>query len=386
MSLFKKRVADLAQTQIALYGRSATNSSMPAVSADSAMRSSAVWACLRLRADLISTLPVDVYRRVQGVQVEVPKPKLLVDPGGSKVSITEWMYSTQIDLDRYGNTFGLITERDGQNLPSRIDLLPAGEVTVRAKGSDITEFRYGGRSYTPPEVWHEKQFTVAGLPVGLSPIAYAAWSIGGYLSAQEFALGWFTNGGHPTGHLQNTKTVLDPAQAKAAKDRFKDAVRDGDVFVSGNDWTYTVGQVSAAGGQFLAAMKASVSDTCRFFGVPGDMVDAETTSGSITYANVTQRNLQLLVINLNPAIIRREGALSRALPAPRYVKLNTDALLRMDPTARVALINSQVTARTLAPSEARELDNRQPFTDEQLAEFDRLFGSRTQSPAKETSA
>jgi phage portal protein BeeE len=49
------------------------------VTPDSALRHSAVWACLRLRADLVSTMPVDVFRRVNGVQVEVPKPPVLIN-------------------------------------------------------------------------------------------------------------------------------------------------------------------------------------------------------------------------------------------------------------------------------------------------------------------
>jgi hypothetical protein len=67
------------------------------------------------------------------------------------------------------------------------------------------------------------------------------------------------------------------------------------------------------------------------------------------------------------------------------VKLNTDALLRMDPEARARTIGSQITNRTLAPSEARALENRPPFTEDQLAEFDRLFGSRS-VPAQPTTA
>ena len=40
--------------------------------------------------------------------------------------------------------------------------------------------------YTADKVWHERQFPVPGLPVGLSPLIYAAWSIGEYLSEQQF--------------------------------------------------------------------------------------------------------------------------------------------------------------------------------------------------------
>ena len=52
-------------------------------------------------------------------------------------------------------------------------------------------------------------------------------------------------------------------------------------------------------------LKSSAQDLCRFYGVPGDAVDVESTSGSITYA-MSQRNLRLLIHNLGPAFTRRE--------------------------------------------------------------------------------
>jgi HK97 family phage portal protein len=382
----QKRAGDLAATQLALYGRNGA-AGRPSVSAESAMRSSAVWACLRLRADLISTMPVDVFRYVNGVQVEVTAPQLLTSPGGPNVPITEWLYSTQVDLDRYGNAFGVITARDGGGLPARIDLLPAGEVQVKVTDGEIAEYRYRNLTYKPEQIWHEKQFTVAGLAVGLSPLAYAAWTLGNFLSAQEFASSWFSNGGHPTGHLQNTKIALTNEQASEARDRFKNAVKDGDVFVSGNDWTYTVGQSAEAGAMFLDAMGASNSDVCRFLGVPVDMIDVERTEKSaITYANVSQRNLQLLVVNLNPAIVRREVALSSALSRPRFVKLNTDSLLRMDPTGRVNYINAQRASNSITPTEARAMDNKPAYTPDQIEElktFASLAGPSVPVPPKE---
>lgn len=359
------------------YGANGTGSVV--VTSDSALRSSAVWACLRLRADLISTMPLDAYRRREGVQIEVAKPPVLVTPGGESVPITEWLYSSQFDLDRSGNVVGPITERDGMGLPRRIDLVPLSDVYARGKGSEIIEWRIGKRIYQPSEVWHEKQFTIPGMPLGLSPVSYAAWSIGGYLSAQQFALDWFANDVAPTGTLKNTETSEISAKvAQVMKDRFKASVSGRDVFVTGAEWEYTPAAADASQAAFLEQMKYGVTDVTRFFGVPADMIDAEGSSSSITYANVTQRNLQLLVMNLGPAIIRREVALSRLLPQPRYVKFATDAILRMDPTARTEAILSRVAGRTLAPSEARELDNLPPFTAEQEAEFARLF------PAKAT--
>lgn len=334
-----------------------------------ALRISAVWACLRLRADLISTMPVDAYRRVDNVDVEITKPPVLVNPGGDRVDIIEHMYSSQFDLDRSGNSFGIITERDGVFKPRRIDLVPFEDVTLKMK-DEVLRYRVGNKWYDAEDIWHERQFTISGSPIGLSPIAYAALSAGNYLSAAEFARDWFDNGSVPAGRLRNKQKKVPAAEARAIKERFKAAVQGRDLFVHGADWEYEMISVAANESQFLETMKAGIPDICRFLGVPGDMIDAEGGSNNVTYANVTQRNLQLLILNLQPAIVRREAALSRLLPAPRFVKLNTDAVLRMDPATREDMLGKMVaTYKTLAPSEARALSNRPPFTPEQIAEM-----------------
>jgi len=169
-----------------------------------------MWACLRLRADLISTFPCDTFRSVQGagldLNVSVPKPPVLVTPGGDAWDYVEWMWASQHDFDKSGNIIGVITEWDGRNMPARIDLAPASATTViQRKGDPVPLYKidnteYRGRWSGPNsagKIWHERQYPVPGIPVGLSPLAYAAWSIGEALSLQDFALDWFGGGPCP---------------------------------------------------------------------------------------------------------------------------------------------------------------------------------------------
>lgn len=355
------------------------------VSADKALRHSAVWAARRLRADLISTMPVDVYRKVNGVQVEMPKPSILVTPDGT-ADVTEWLYSSQFDLDGIGNAFGLITQRDSMNLPSRIELLPSSDVTVQVRGGRVKAYLVGGEEFAPERIWHERQFTVSGSPVGLSPLAYAAMSLSGYLSAQEFAAAWFSGGATPAAHLKNVKKELKPGEADAIKARFKASMETGGVFVSGADWDYNMLSAKAAESGLIDQLKFGIGDAARFFGVPGDMIDAEVSSGSITYANVTQRNLQLLIINIGPAVVRRERALSALLPRPRFVKFNTGALLRMDLKSRYEA-HAIATGRRpfMVPSEARDFEDLPPFTPAQLEELALISPASVSAPTEEES-
>lgn len=384
MSLFSRRsFFGITGAGDLIPNRAASKAGTVTVTNDTALRHSAVWACLRLRADLISTMPVDVYRRVGNIQVEMPKPPILVNPGGERVDLCEWMYSTQMDLDRAGNTIGLITEVNAAGLPARIDLQPLGECSVKVE-KGVLRYRIGGKSYEPSKVWHEKQYTVPGLEVGLSPVAYAAWSIGEYLSIQEFALDWFGNGAVPKARMKNTQKEVPQQVAEAVKDRYRASVQHGDIFVTGNDWEFDFIQAQNQGMEWIEGKRYGVSDIARFFGVPGDLIDAAVSTGSITYANVTQRNLQFLIMQLGPAVYRRERKLSQLLPAPRYVKLNTDALLRMDPETRAKVDQVKINSRTLTPNESREHDNLPPLAADDLAEFDRLFGAPRTTPTAPT--
>jgi HK97 family phage portal protein len=378
---FSARVAQLTAADL-LGFRTAARAGLLGynVTRENALKSSAAWACLRLRADILSMMPVDVFRRALGVQVEVPKPPVLVNPGGERVGINEWMYSTQFDLDSTGNTFGIIAARDGNNLPARIDLVPVTDVVVQVR-KGVVSYRIAGEDTPADQVWHEKQFTTSGMPIGLSPLASAAATISGYLSAQQFAADWFSGSAVPQAMLRNTAKKVSPDEALVIKDRFKASVTNGEVFVTGNDWDYQMISAKASEAMFLEERKFGIGDICRYFGVPGDMIDAESSTGSITYANVTQRNLQLLIMNIGPAIARRETAFSDLLlQKPRYVKLNTDALLRMDLASRYASYELAIKERFLAPSEVRELENRPPFTQAQIDEFLALFPPKSDIP------
>lgn len=351
------------------------------VTSKDALRQSVVWAALRLRADLVSSFPIDTFRRFGDLQIEVPKPPVLVDPSGGRMTMREWMYATQIDLDRVGNAFGIIRELDGTGKPRRIDLVAQEDVTVKVK-DDVVTYWIKGQKYSADEIWHERQHVLPGLVVGLSPIAYAAWSLGLWSSAAEFASEWFTNHGHiPSGHLRNVKKTLNDVEADKIKAKYKLSVEGGDLFVTGNDWELKTDIAGSSDMKFLEQQNVSNQDAVRFFGVPGDMVDIATKGSSITYANITQRNLQFLITNLGPAVARREDALSKLLPAPRFVKLNTAAILRMDPETTSRILINEVAGFITAPSEARALLNRAPFTPEQIDEFKQLGIIHAGTPA-----
>ena len=193
---------------------------------------------------------------------------------------------------------------------------------MRVTADGDVEYRRRGRLVPRVDVWHERQFTSAGMSIGLSPVAYAARTLYHHLSAQEFAISWFNSGAAPAAVLRNVKQpTLDPAAAAVIKARFNESQADRSVFVTGSDWEWSAVASAASDAKFLDAIKTTTVDAARFFGVPGDLIGAESSTGSITYANVVQRNLQFLVMDLQPALTRRERTFTaHLLPKPWFAR------------------------------------------------------------------
>jgi len=371
---------DMIPSRLGASGRKVGNQ---VVTDDKAMKHSVVWACLRLQCGLVSTFPVNQYRDVQGIQTQWdPKPPILTDPGGMNVSMVDWMAMTHLDLMRSGNTVGLIVERNAaktpyypEGLPSRIELQPAGACVFIKPRKKPPVWRIDGKEYDPRDVYHERANVVAGLEVGLPTVLYAALTIGEGLSMQQHGLDWFGGGAVPKARMRNTAKKLQATDISTAKQWYADVVNNGELLVTGSDWEYDMIQAQTAGMEFIEGRKLAGADVCRFFDTPADLVDVQSSSGgSITYANITQRNVQYLIHHLGPAVIRREDALSRLLPRPRYVKLNTDALLRMDPQTRQEVMRSKIESWFLTNTEARELDNLPALSASQRAEMIDLYG------------
>ncbi|MGH7239300.1 MAG: phage portal protein [Candidatus Saccharimonadales bacterium] len=350
-----------------------TNPGAAPVSTSEAMKNSAVWGAIRLRADLISTLPWRVYRNVLLPDTNTPfKIDSSPSPMMTGVQFMHFLYASQVELDRSGNAVGIIKEWDARTkIPTKIQLVPSSAVSLMVNPDDeITEYKINTVSYKPEVIWHEKQYVVPGFPLGLSPVMYAAYTLQQSKSIQEFATEWFVSGQGPRASLQNTQKKINTKEAAVVAESWRASQAMDEPFIHGNDWEYKLVNAQSASSDWIEGTKLNQIDVARFFNVPADLLDAAISGGShVTYSNVVQRNLQFLVMHLGPTITRREAALSDMLPRPRQFEFDTDYLMRMDPMTRANWIKTQIDARAITPTEARAVFGRDPMTDDQYEEF-----------------
>lgn len=332
----------------------------------------AVWSAVRLRANVIGSLPVGVYRdRPDGTTQRVvgsAVPGVLSQPS-STFDIVSWLHASQLSLDLRGNAYGRILSRDPVNhLPTQIELVHPDDVTVTTLRDGTVEYRFGGRVVDAFDVWHERQNEIPGDVCGMSPITAAAQALGITLSAEDYG-GSFYDEAMTASGLLSSEAPIDETQARIAKARMRASQAGREPLVLGGNWSYKPLSISPTDAAYLEVLGRGDVDAARLFDVPGEMIEANTSGSSITYANREQRVQDLLAFRLGPAIARRERALTRLTVRGQYVKLNTAALLRGDLLTRMQAYDRGLKIGAYAMDEVRALEDRPPLTDDQLQDL-----------------
>lgn len=334
-----------------------------AVDPDTAMRHAAVWACVRLVAGTVSSMPVKVIRAAGDASSPVSTPPLLVAPS-AEVPFTGWLYQIVVSLLLRGNAYGRIVGMGANGWPTQIEILHPDSVTVRVVDGQWTWTvdRKPALRWPVGDLWHVPAFLVPGAPVGLSPIEYVAQAIGAGLAAEEFGSKFF-EAGAPTA-LITSEQELNEAQARDVKSAYKRALSGmREPMVMGSGLKYQQVQISPTDSQFLDAQRFSGEQVCRVMGVPAEMIGLASSGQSVTYANREQRVADFLTFSLGPWLARLEEALSSLLPRPQRVKFNTGGLLRSDLAGRYASYKTAAEIQNLTGSPLLTTDEMRAFED-----------------------
>jgi HK97 family phage portal protein len=339
---------------------------------DLAFQVPTVWACINLIASAVSSLTLNTFQRSQD---PTSVPKRIVDPPlvtapDQGMSQSAWLHMLVVSLLTRGNGIGIC--RAGVQLRTEgIHLLNPDMVRVAldpASGAIVYTNAMTQRVIPSESVFHMRGLTLPGQIVGLSPISYAAATIGLDLNSRAFANGFFDGGGIPKAVLESSQAV-NQEQARTIKTRVMETMRGRDPLVLGLGLKYHQIQVNPEESQFLATQQANVAQICRYFGVPAAMIDGPA-GGGMQYSNTEQRGIDFLTYRLAYWLKSIEDAISAVLPDGQYVKFDTTALMRLDAETQARVDVQRLAGKIVVPSEIRARDGLDPMTPEQKIEAD----------------
>ena len=345
-----------------------------AVTEQSAMQMTAVYACVRILSEAIAGLPLHLYRYNDdgGKEKALGHPLylLLHDEPNPEMSSFVFRETLMTHLLLWGNAYAQVI-RNGKGevvalyplMPNRmtVDRDASGQLyySYQKSNSDAPTMTSGTVILKPSDVLHVPGLGFDGL-VGYSPIAMAKNAIGLAIATEEYGAKFFANGATPGGILEYPGVVKDPERIRESWNRgFSGSQNAGKVAIIEEGMKYTPISIAPEQAQFLETRKFQINEIARIFRVPPHMVgDLEKSS----FSNIEQQSLEFVKYTLDPWVVRWEQSIQRTLLTSEektryFVKFNLEGLLRGDYQSRM---NGYATARQngwMSANDIRELEN-----------------------------
>ena len=375
-----------------LFGR--TTSGKP-VNERTAMQTTAVYACVRILAEAVASLPLHVYEYQDDggkkLVYDHPLYYLLHDEPNPEMTSFVFRETLMSHLLIWGNAYAQII-RDGAGrvlglyplLPDKMEVQrdDKGSIYyVYSRNSDENPMfkEYGNIKLKAEDVLHIPGLGFDGL-IGYSPIAMAKNAVGMTLACEEYGASFFANGANPGGVLEHPGVLKDPSKVRESWNSVYRGVSNAHkIAVLEEGMKYQQIGIPPEEAQFLETRKFQINEIARLYRIPPHMVgDLDKSS----FSNIEQQSLEFVKYTLDPWVIRWEQSLQRSLLLPGekgkyFIKLNVDGLLRGDYQSRM---NGYAVGRQngwFSANDIREMENMNPIPDEEGGNLYLINGAMT---------
>lgn len=346
----------------------------PVVNAKTAMKLAIVYACTRLIAGAIATMPLPVFAKTASGREKDSAhplaPLLNLQPTPLMSAAMFWETITAAML-LHGDGFAVIF-RDAFGQPAEFLPVSPTAVQVEQRGNRLVYFMMideKWRGFDQDDILHFAGFGFNGTR-SLSVVKHAAVnSIGLAMAMEHFSSDFFQNGAH-----QDVAVIKQGTWKPEDKAAFREAWGKTYGGIDKKKLPLTIDKsmdikqlsVNAEDSQLLESRKFQIVDIARAFGLPSFMVN-ETEKSTSWGSGIAEIGLAFIRYTLQPHLVRFEQELNRKLflRSNHFVEFNTAGLMRgtlkeRNEAYKSALGGSNVPGY-IAPDEVRKLENLPPL-------------------------
>ena len=343
------------------------------VSADTALRLSTVFACIRVLAETLSSLPLIVFRRTpkggKERATEHPLYALLHDQPNHWQTSMEWREMMMVHCALRGNAYSEIISARGEPVAELIPL-PPDSVTVELLPGKIMRYTLKEHNGTARIIPTSNMFHLRGMSldgyVGISPIDYERETVSNGLAALQYQGRILKNDGAITTYLNYPGKFKDAENRAEFARQWQAAVTGGNrgktpILENGmelHNLTVTNREL-----QYIESRKYTREEIAAIYRVP--LVLLQAGDKTQTYASAEQFFDSLVKHTMLPWFYRWEQAISRDLIMPFdediFAEFLVDGLLRGDTAARSAFYQIMVEIGAMTRNEVRIKENLNPL-------------------------
>ena len=347
------------------------------INRETAIKISAVFACVNYKASTISSLPCALYKRSDTGKLKATNHDIysllhyLPNPETTAAEFWE-MYIWNLELTGYG--FAWI-ERDYDGAVKALWNIPTSKVKIfRNKSTSEKYYTVLDDTGKETKVYPENMLVTVGkrfqnANTAIDPIAVAREAMGLGLALEEYASKYFGNGASTSGIVE-LPVGMSPKgdMLQSFKDDFRKKYQSlqnaFNVMFLENGAKYNKISNNPEESQAIDARKFQVIEICRFFSVPPHKVmDIENGSNK---SNMEQQNIDAVQTCLNPLCVKIEQSIYKDLLKENerkkyFAKFLTNALLRGDTNSRKDFYNAMLQNGVYSPNMVLEMEDENTY-------------------------
>lgn len=333
----------------------------------------AVFACVRILAESIASLPLHVFRQGEdGNRVkatEHPLFYLLHDSPNEEMTSHVWRETLMTHLLLYGNAYSQILRNGKGEVVGLYPLLP-NKMSVERDERGQLFYRYlrvkdepsmEGNTIIllPDSVLHIPGLSFDGL-VGMSPIAASRNAIGLSIAAEEYGSKFLANGAAPIGTLEYPGVIKDVSKVRDSWNAmYSGSGNVGKTVILEEGLHFNPISLSPQDSQLLETRQYQLTEIARIFRIPPHMLQDLSRA---TFNNIEQMSLDFVIYSLMPWLSRWEQSMAKALLSREErrqyeIRFNVDGLLRGDYKTRMEGYAVGINNGFLCPNDVRCLEN-----------------------------
>lgn len=345
------------------------------VTPDVALKASAVFACVRVLAETIATLPIRMRRRIPGGVEDAPghplEEVIRHQPNLTQTAVEFW--ETMI-LHAALRGIGYAEIVPGaRGAVDQLRPLHTDRVTPERLPDGTLRFKVSNpHSGATRHLLQEEVLRIPGMSSdgvsGLRVVDLAADAIGLGMAADEYAARVFSNRLNIGGYLTHPKRLGEDAQKnliQALMERFAGSRNAHRPILLQEGMTFTKASMDAKEAQLLEARKWQIGEIARYWRIPMHMLGI---FDGATHSNVEEQAISFVKYTLRPWVKRIEQAIRRDLIIAKdtyFAEFNLEGLLRGDSAARAAYFSAALGAGGhhywMLPNEVRAIEGYNPI-------------------------
>lgn len=356
-----KITAEYAPPVMEAYGNTLFNVSSPVyITRAEAMAVPSIARARNLICGTIGTLPLHLYRKSTGEELE--NPRWLDQPDYRQPGAVTYTYLAD-SLFFFGVAYLEVTETyviDGR--PARFAFVSNDRVTVRLNENNTLVNSYTVDNKVRPMSGVGSLITFQGLDEGI--LNRGGRTIRAALDLEK-AAAISASTPIPSGYIQSSGVDLPEEQITGLLAQWKLARQQRSTAFLSASLKYETTSFSPKDMMLNEAAQFLSTQVARLTNVPAYLLSADMNN-SMTYSNVLEERKQFVDLSLRPIISAIEGRLSMddITNSQNYVKFNLDeTFLRSDAMTRLAIIEKMLTLNLITLDQAKAMEDLTPNGD-----------------------